>query len=98
MSENYLVGQVLRISATVRDASDNLADPGGLVFKFRYGSGPITIKLFGVDPEVVRDGLGRFHIDLPLTDAGVLYFRWESNASNTGAGEGKIAVAAGRFN
>lgn len=97
MSKNYLVGQVPRIAVSVKDASGSLVDPGGLVFKFRYDSGPITIKIFGIDPEVVRDGVGRFHIDLPLTEDGTLHFRFESNAVNSGAEEGKIAVAAGRF-
>ena len=97
MSETFLVGQVARLKARCYDMAGVSVDPGGLAFKFRYGDGAVTTKLFGIDTDIVRDGVGEFHIDIPLSAAGVLHFRWESNSPNTGAAEGKIPVAAGRF-
>ncbi len=97
MSNIYLVGQVVRITAEVRGETGMLEDPGALMLMTRMNAGPVSSQAFGADVAVVRDEVGRYHIDLQLTAAGVLYYRWESNAPNAGAIEGELVIRAGRF-
>lgn len=97
MSDAYLVGQVVRISADIHDENGLLADPGSLALKTRVGSGQIRAYAYGAAPELVRDSVGVFHADLPLTESGQMFYRWETDAPNKGAAEGRIIISEGRF-
>lgn len=97
MSEAFLVGQVVRIDAEIRGENGLLADPGSLALKVRIGAGAITAYAYGVAAELVRDSVGMFHADLPLSAPGEMYYRWETDSPNKGAAEGRIVIAAGRF-
>lgn len=93
----FLVGQVVRIHAEILGDNGQPADPGTLALHTRVGGGEVTVRTYGVDAELVRDGVGLYHADLPLEASGVLYYRWETDAPHAGAGEGKLSVAQGRF-
>lgn len=97
MSDVFLVGQVARIDADIRGETGLPADPGSLVLKTRLDTGVIMSYVYGQAPEVVRDATGAFHAELPLMLAGQLFYRWETDAPNKGAAEGRIVIAAGRF-
>ena len=62
----------------------------------KIGGGAIATLTYGQGPEIIRDHLGVFHADIPLTASGQLYYRWETETP-LGAAEGNIPVAAGRF-
>lgn len=94
MSEFYLPGDVVRVAARIVDLAGALADPERVVLKTRLGAGFVTTYVFGVDPEVVRDGIGLYRADLALPSAGVFAYRWESAA---GGAEGIINVQKSRF-
>lgn len=93
----FLIGQVVRIHAEILGDNGQPADPGTLALHTRVGSGPVTVRTYGTAPELVRDGVGLYHADLPLEAAGVLHYRWEADAPNAGASEGTLSVAKGRF-
>lgn len=93
----FLVGNVVRIDAEILGDNGQPADPGSLALHTRLGAGAVTVRTYGSAPELVRDGVGRYHADIPLEDSGVLYYRWETDAPNAGAAEGKLSIAQGRF-
>jgi hypothetical protein len=92
----YLVGQVARISLRVADIAGAIADPGGLVLRVKSGAGSVTSVTYGTDPAIVRDGLGSYHADIPLTAPGQWAYRWECVAPHAGAAEGVITVQKSR--
>lgn len=93
---DYLVGEYVRLSLSLLDFAGNPADPGALRLRVRSGAGVLSAYAYGSAPEVVRDGLGLYHADLPLSVAGSWYYRWESDAPNSGACEGAFPVFASR--
>lgn len=93
MSDPWVIGQVARISVAITDAAAAAADPGGLVLKIKTPAGVTTTHAYG-DGTVQRDGLGAYHADIPLTEAGQWRWRWEAAAPSAGADQGFLQVAA----
>lgn len=96
LSNFYYKGGSVRLHVRVAGDGDADFDPAVLALKTRFDSGQVTVLTYGIDPEIVRDRIGRYHADLDLLGAGTFHFRWETTAP-AGAAEGKIPVAAGRF-
>ena len=94
----FIVGEVARLSLRVADLTGIAADPGTIVLKIKPGTDTVADYLYGSAPELVRDGAGLYHADIPLTAAGLWAYRWQLTTPNAGAAEGKILVSAGRFN
>jgi len=61
------------------------ADPTAVSLIWRKRGGPPTTWVYGVDAEVVKDGTGVYHADIPVPSAGTFYFRW--------VGTGAVAAA-----
>lgn len=97
MSDNYLPGDVARISVRVADITGIAADPGSVTLKVRPPLGAVAAYAYGGSVVVVRDATGRYHADIELTDAGVWAYRWELTTPNAGAAEGVIRVDKSRF-
>ena len=96
MLDAYLVGDFARISLGVADLTGLIADPGGLVLRVKSASGSVTAYTYGSDAVIVRDGVGAYHADIPLTAPGQWAYRWECSAPNAGAAEGVINVQKSR--
>jgi hypothetical protein len=109
LDKAMLIGETVRLNAAVRGMDGQAVDPPALVLLTRVqGSGirnqwPAEAgKVKAHSP--IRDGLGQYHVDLPLTAAGILYYRWQAGFRHgqpqdpcISAAEGRIAVAHGRF-
>lgn len=98
MPECYLPGQVVRISVRISDDSGVAADPGAIALKVKLGVGAVDIYTYGVNAELIRDGVGLYHANIPLTAAGLWAYRWELQDPNAGAAEGVVNVQKSRFN
>ena len=62
------------VSAT--DADGDPADPASLTLKVRDPSTTVTTYTHPGDDLIVRDALGEFHADVPLTDPGEWVIEW----------------------
>lgn len=96
LSNTYFKGGAVRLHVRIAGEADADFDPASLTLKTRFDSGAVTVMTYGIDPEIVRDRIGRYHADLDLLSSGTFHYRWETSAPN-GAAEGKLPVAAGRF-
>lgn len=95
--DDCVVGQAIQILAefklyTLIPLIPVLADPTALRLKLRNPSGVVTTYIFGVAPEVVKDAVGKYHANIVMNVAGNWSYRWESDAPNAGADEGRITV------
>lgn len=93
----YYKGGVARLHCRVADSDGRDIDPPALSLMMRYGDGVPSELVYGVDAEIVRAGQGRYYADVPLTERGKMYGRWETGALDTGAAEFSIVVRGGRF-
>lgn len=93
---DFVIGEVVRLPLRVTDLAGAAVEPGGVTLKIKPPVGAVDEYVFGVAPEVLNDGTGRYHADIVLTAAGTWAYRWELAAPNAGAAEGTITVQKSR--
>lgn len=76
----YDVGDKIRITATFVTIA-GAADPTTVTFRFYIKSNLISEHVFGVDPDVIRDAVGVYHIDYTIPTPA----RWSYQTIGTGA-------------
>lgn len=74
------VGDVRRVSAAIVNAAGTPTDPTTLVLKVRKPDDTVTTYTYGVGIVIVKDGVGAYHADLTLDQAG----RWKYDWIGTG--------------
>lgn len=97
MSADWLIGEAARLSVAVTDVASAAIDPAALRLKVKSPAGAIATYVYGVAPEIVRDGVGLFHADIALPTSGQWIWRWETDAPNAGAFEGLLSVQRSRL-
>lgn len=89
---DWLIGQAARISVDVKDFGGTLADPGALRLKVKPPTSELQTFVYGTDAALVKDAVGKYHVDLTLNASGAWAYRWECDAPNAGAIEGALQV------
>lgn len=74
----YDIGENARLAAIFQNDSATNADPTGVTCTvFRSPLGPTVTYVYGIDTALVKDGVGVYHVDFPITDAGAYWYRFE---------------------
>lgn len=92
-SLNLLVGDMARLSVTIKNIAGAVADPSALTLEVKDPGGVIT----PYSGSVVKDSVGKYHYDLPLSDSGYYKFRWGATGENQGVVEGGFSVSPQSF-
>lgn len=99
MGERYKLGNVIRLSTTVRDAAGALVDPADLTATLKTPAGA-TVAVHDYNPgPIVRESLGVFHDDVltgaggTITATGTYFYEWASTGT-TGLASGWLDVVA----
>lgn len=95
-ADNLIPGEVAWLPMRVTDFAGQAADPGSITLLVRPPASAPDSYVYGAAPEVIRDGVGAYHAEIPLTAAGQWAYRWELGAPNAGAAEGVITVFKSR--
>lgn len=90
-------GEIVRVSTTpgFKDAAGVLADPTTVTLKWRVAGGATTTwtrPAAGPDTQIVKDSVGVYHADIPTTEPGTHYFRWEGTGAVVAAEESTFSV------
>ena len=98
MPNSYTLGQNVRCSVVIRNVTTQaLVDPTTVTFRAKSPNGTLTVHVFGVDPELIKDGVGQYHDDITLNVAGDWYYRWEGTGAHVGACENRMCVRGSEF-
>lgn len=94
MTSKYDRGDVVRTQATFTDPfnGDAAIDPSTVYLSVRPSHGQTTTYTYGVDSEVVKDGVGIYHADIDVDTAGDWHFRWWSTGSGKASEESRVVV------
>jgi hypothetical protein len=79
----YVKGKLARIDILVKDIAGTLIDPTALDLRITKPSGAAVSRAWPTGPTITRDGLGTFHRDEDVDQAG----RWYYSAISTGTGQ-----------
>jgi len=89
---DYEKGDLVRCSAAFTDADGNYLDPTAVLFRFKKPDGTTTTYTYGADAELVKDAVGRYHVDVDADAEGVWAYRFESTGTGQAAGEEAFTV------
>lgn len=84
----------IRLAAQFRDTQDEPQDPPVAKLIIRRPAGTLEERVFGEDPEMLRDDPGLYHVFVLLDEPGAWWFQWrgEGSAGPVVAGEGTVRV------
>lgn len=92
---HFDIGNTLTCSVTFTD-DGVLEDPASVTFAFKKPDDTTTTLAYGTDIEVVKDSVGKYHVDLEpgAAEGGNWRWRWEGPES---AAEGEFYVRPSAF-
>lgn len=86
MSNTYLIGNAVRLSAIFRDFSGNPADPTTVTLSVKKLGGSVET------PTPVNDAIGYYHYDYEPATAGTYSYRFAGEGDVVSATEGSFTV------
>jgi hypothetical protein len=92
----YDQGDLVRVSGLLESAAGVDTDPTALSVKYRKPTG-VTTLVYLVDPALVRDSLGNFHVDISCDEPGIYDYRFESTGTGQAAAQGQFRVMPSRL-
>jgi hypothetical protein len=91
----YDQGQSVRLSVTFTNPDGTAYDP--VVVQFIYHA-PLSVvaltKTYGTDAEVIKDGVGLYHMDLIADEPGEWHYRAEGSGNGQAVEEDSFYVEA----
>jgi hypothetical protein len=94
---SYALGNDVICRGTFKDADGDLADPTTVSFSFRNDDGEVTTYLYGTDTEIVRDSIGKYHVNVDASSSGIWRYRFFSSGTVKAADEGEFIVQSSHF-
>lgn len=99
LTREFPYGATVRVRGTFTNPTTGaVLDPTVVKVSYRLGrAGTVTTKIYGTDPEVVKEGTGIYYLDLNLSTVGDWHWRIWSTGTGQTADEGTIRVPASNF-
>ena len=91
MINRYVEGSQVRTSVTFRVGTTPV-DPGDVFVDVRPPSGMVASYKHGIDLELVKDGVGNYHLDIDADAPGDWHYWWHSGAPNKAAAKGRFTA------
>jgi len=92
----YDIGDRVRLSATFSLNAVN-TDPTTVIVKVRTPRGLETKYTYITDSAVVKDAVGKYHVDVDITESGYWYQRWQGTGAVVAAEEQSFQVNVSKF-
>ena len=97
MAGQYDTGDVARCSVTFKDLTGTTVDPSTVVLEIKLPDGSLVTYTYLVDAAVVKDALGKYHVDHLLTQGGIHYYKWTGSGTVYAAEESQFFVKISQF-
>lgn len=88
----YTQGNIARFLTTVKDQDDAVVDPATIMLSVKSSAGAQSIYSYP-GPTIVRDAVGQYRADVPLTSIGVWEYQWTTTTPDSVEG-GEVYVQA----
>lgn len=90
--EDIVVGATAKIKVSIKNDLGVPADAGALRLKTKSPNGTVVTYTYLGDATIVKSAVGEYYASIVMTLVGAWTYRWESDAPNAGADEGRITV------
>jgi hypothetical protein len=92
MANVYAKDNLVRIS-TVFTLAGVSTDPSTVRAMYKDPNNVVTTLTYGTDAALVKDSIGTYHVDIPVTTAGNWWYRFEGTGACVAANEGEFVVS-----
>jgi hypothetical protein len=96
MSNAYFIRGGFRLTGTF-EVGGVVTDPTTITFEIKTPSDVITTHIFGVDPNLIRDGVGVYHLDVTITEKGNWWYRMYGTGSCIASVENTFVGISSQF-
>lgn len=97
MATTYDIGDLIRETATFKNAPSAAADPTKVYLDIQKPDGAITLSTYSAGTTAItRTGTGVYYKDILCTGGGLYEYRWHSTGSVHTAEEGWFSVRTKR--
>ena len=98
MPDDIDIGDIYRVSVPFTDADGTPQDPTTVKMFFRKPDATRVTYTYLTDAELVRDDVGKYHVDLTIDQSGTWTYRFEgASGPVTAADEETFDVKESRF-
>jgi hypothetical protein len=91
MITHFLLGNLVRLSATFVNAAGAPVDPGFIILTIKLPDCS-TETLTYANGDIIKDGIGLYHYDFLTTEAGLHYYLYDATGDVIAASQGQFAV------
>jgi hypothetical protein len=93
----YHEGQRVRLTVAFANFLGDAEDPTSVTIKIRTPAGVVSTYTHGVDPELIRDGIGLYWAEIDAETDGIWNYRWAGTGAVKAAVENRFLVTPSRF-
>jgi len=93
----YIKGTDVICEVKFRNAERKLADPTVVIFKSEDPNNNVVTYQFGSGTEVIKDGVGMYHVNVDANLVGEWTYRFEATGTGKAADEDKFRVLPSSF-
>lgn len=90
-------GDVTRCSVTFKNLAGATVDPNTVTLKLKLPDNTILSSTYLVDDEVIKDSVGKYHLDYLISQGGIHYYKWEGSGAVFAAEESQFFVKITQF-
>jgi hypothetical protein len=90
----YFIGEVVTLSGAFTNPAGAAVDPSVVTFNLREPDATFTAFVFGVDAELIRDGIGLYHVDWTTAKVGSHCWGLAGTGTAQAISEGEFEVEA----
>jgi hypothetical protein len=91
MTNEYLLGNIVRISATFYNSGTPI-NPTAVLVRLKKGDNSPSTFVYGVDAEVKRDITGTYYMEIVADPVGLYTYNWFSTGTGQAAGQQNFVV------
>src|SRR5690348_1916267 len=92
MTNVYVQNSQVRVSSEFT-VSGTDTDPATVTCRYKDPSGTVTTLVYGSDAALMRDGTGKYHVDITASTAGNWWYRFEASGTVVAANEAEFVVS-----
>lgn len=86
---HFDLGDLMRVTATFTDENDAAVDPDTVTFSVLHDDDEAAVYVYDTDPEVVKESVGVYYVDVSLNASGY----WRARVASTGDGQAAEELA-----
>ena len=97
MANSFDIGDVARLTVVFKNLAGSVVDPTAVKVYIKLPTDAFLEYTYLVGAEVIKDSVGTYHMDYPITMDGMHYYKWTGTGAVYAAEESQFFVKITQF-